>query len=61
MAPGASGCDLDNSAKLASLCSGRGIYIGFPLLQVWNMAFDEQNALIRGVQPFPHMVKWIRS
>ncbi len=39
----------------------RGIYIGFPLLQVWSMAFDEQNALIRGVQPFPHMVKWIRS
>jgi hypothetical protein len=39
----------------------RGIYIGFPLLQVWEMAFDEQNALERGVKPFPHMVKWVRS
>jgi len=39
----------------------RGIYIGFPLLQVWEMAFDEQNALKRGVKPFPHMVKWVRS
>ena len=39
----------------------RGIYIGFPLLQVWNMAFDEENAFIRGVKPFPHMVRWIRD
>jgi len=39
----------------------RGIYIGFPLLQTWEMAFDERNALLRGVKPFPHMVKWIRG
>ena len=39
----------------------RGVYIGFPLLQVWGMAFDEQNAPLRGVKPFPHMVKWIRD
>jgi hypothetical protein len=25
------------------------------------MAFDEQNARLRGVKPFPHMVKWIRG
>lgn len=42
-------------------CARRGIYIGFPLLQAWEMAFDEQNALLRGVKPFPHMVKWIRG
>ena len=42
-------------------CARRGIYIGFPLLQAWEMAFDEQNARIRGVKPFPHMVKWIRG
>jgi hypothetical protein len=42
-------------------CARRGIYIGFPLLQTWEMAFDEQNALVRGVKPFPHMVKWIRG
>ena len=42
-------------------CARRGIYIGFPLLQAWEMAFDEQNARLRGVKPFPHMVKWIRG
>lgn len=41
-------------------CARRGIYIGFPLLQAWQMAFDEPNALARGVEPFPHMVKWVR-
>jgi hypothetical protein len=39
----------------------RGIYIGFPLLQVREMAFDERAASLRGVQPFPHMVKWVRQ
>ena len=42
-------------------CARRGIYIGFPLLQTWRMAFDAPNALLRGVQPFPHMVKWVRE
>ncbi|MDP9004576.1 MAG: hypothetical protein M3N12_07270 [Verrucomicrobiota bacterium] len=42
-------------------CARRGIYIGFPLLQAWKMAFDEPNARRRGVKPFPHMVKWIRG
>ena len=41
-------------------CARRGIYIGFPLLQAWEMAFDEHNARLRGVEPFPHMVKWVR-
>ena len=39
----------------------RGVYIGFPLLQYWGMSFDEKNALERGVEPFPHMVKWVRD
>jgi len=38
----------------------RGVFIGFPLLQAWGMAFDSENARLRGVQPFPHMVQWIR-
>jgi hypothetical protein len=42
-------------------CGRRGIYIGFPLLQTWGMAFDEKNALLGGVKPFPHMVKWVRD
>jgi len=39
----------------------RGVYIGLPLLQHWGMTFDEKNALERGVEPFPHMVKWVRD
>ena len=39
----------------------RGIYIGFPLLQVWEMAFDPKNAAMRGVDAFPHMVRWVRA
>jgi hypothetical protein len=42
-------------------CARRGVYIGFPLLQTWEMAFDERNARLRGVKPFPHMVKWVRG
>jgi len=38
----------------------RGVFIGFPLLQAWGMAFDEANARLRGVEPFPHMVRWMR-
>jgi hypothetical protein len=39
----------------------RGIFIGFPLLQTWGMAYDERNARARAVEPFPHMVKWVRD
>ena len=39
----------------------RRVYIGFPLLQYWGMAFDEKNALEHGVEPFPHMVNWVRE
>lgn len=39
----------------------KGIYIGFPLLQAWQMAFDPENAALRGVEPYPHMVKWLRE
>jgi hypothetical protein len=38
----------------------RGVYIGFPLLQVWGMAYDPEHARELGVEPFPHMVRWLR-
>jgi hypothetical protein len=38
----------------------RGVYIGFPLLQFWGMAYDEANARRQRVEPFPHMVRWLR-
>jgi hypothetical protein len=37
-----------------------GVYIGFPLLQAWAMAFDKVNAAARDVPPFPHMIRWVR-
>jgi hypothetical protein len=40
--------------------ANRGVYIGFPLLQAWGMAFDAEHARLRGVDPFPHMVRWLR-
>jgi hypothetical protein len=49
----------DSDTIIAS--ARREIYIGFPLLQTWGMAFDKQNAALRGVPPFPHMVQWLRE
>jgi hypothetical protein len=37
-----------------------GNYIGIPLLQLFGMAVDAKNAVTRGVQPFPHMLRWLR-
>ncbi len=39
----------------------KGNYIGFPLLLTWGMAYDEKYATLKGVPPFPHMVKWMRG
>jgi len=37
-----------------------GRAIGLPMLQYCEMAYDEKNAQRLGVQPFPHMVNWLR-
>jgi len=37
-----------------------GRYIGVPLLQRYGMAFDKRMAVERGVDPYPHMVRWVR-
>jgi hypothetical protein len=49
----------DSPAIIAA--AERGVFIGFPLLQVGGMAFDETNARAMGVAPFPHMVRWLRG
>lgn len=36
-----------------------GIYIGLPMLQYRQMAYDEKNAAILNVEPFPYMQNWI--
>jgi hypothetical protein len=36
-------------------------YPGLPLLQWMGMAADEKRAPQLGVQPFPHMLRWLRK
>ena len=37
-----------------------GSYIGLPLLQFYGMSVDEKFAAERGVEPYPHMLRWVR-
>ncbi|SHH02672.1 hypothetical protein SAMN04488522_1104 [Pedobacter caeni] len=36
-----------------------GIYIGLPMLQYQQMAYDEKNAANLNVKPFPYMQNWV--
>ncbi|MFW0718309.1 hypothetical protein [Pedobacter sp. N23S346] len=37
----------------------RSMFIGLPLLQWLGMAYDDQQAQILGVKPYPEMQKWL--
>jgi hypothetical protein len=37
-----------------------GRYIGVPLLQLYGMTVEPRHAAVRGVEPFPHMLRWLR-
>ena len=37
-----------------------GHYIGVPLLQWYGMAVEPRHAAERGVEPYPHMLRWMR-
>ena len=37
-----------------------GRYFGVPLLQLYQMAFENRLAQARGVEPYPHMLRWLR-
>jgi hypothetical protein len=37
-----------------------GHYIGVPLLQWYGMTVEPREAAVRGVEPFPHMLRWLR-
>jgi len=37
-----------------------GRYIGVPLLQLYGMTVEPRHAAVRGVEPFPHMLRWSR-
>jgi hypothetical protein len=47
-----------DSGLVSNFAEGR--YIGVPLLQRYGMAFDPVRAKAMNVDPFPHMVKWLR-
>jgi hypothetical protein len=37
-----------------------GHYFGVPLLQLYGMAFEPRRAAEMGVEPYPHMLRWLR-
>lgn len=37
-----------------------GRYVGVPLLQLYGMTVDPRLASDRGVEPYPHMIRWLR-
>jgi len=39
---------------------GEGRYLGVPMLQRYGMAVEPCLAAERGVEPYPHMLRWVR-
>ena len=37
-----------------------GRYFGVPLLQLYGMAVEPEHAAAIGVEPYPHMLRWLR-
>jgi hypothetical protein len=37
-----------------------GNYLGVPLLQLYGMALEPKRAAANGVEPYPHMLRWLR-
>jgi hypothetical protein len=37
-----------------------GRYFGVPLLQLYGMALEPNRAAASGVEPYPHMLRWLR-
>lgn len=46
------------TALIENFSEGR--YLGVPLLQRYGMAFEARLARERGVEPYPHMIRWLR-
>ena len=49
----------NGATLLENFSTGR--YIGVPMLQRWGMAVEEKNAGARGVDAYPHMLRWLRT
>ena len=54
----ADGCKGGSPALIDAFAGGGNI--GLPLLQFYGMAADEKSAAARGVEPYPHMLRWLR-
>ena len=46
------------SALIENFTTGR--YFGVPLLQLYGMAVEPEHAAAIGVEPYPHMLRWLR-
>ena len=47
------------SQALIEIFTG-GSTLGVPLLQCYGMTVEAKNAAARGIEPFPHMLRWLR-
>jgi hypothetical protein len=47
-----------SSALIENFSAGR--YVGVPLLQYYGMSVEPRQAGARGLEPFPHMLRWLR-
>ena len=48
----------EDRALIENFAEGR--FMGVPLLQRFGMSVEPRNAAARGVEPFPHMLRWVR-
>jgi hypothetical protein len=48
----------EERALIENFAEGR--FIGVPLLQRYGMALEPRHAAERDVEPFPHMLRWVR-
>lgn len=47
-------------AILDAFAEPNGTTMGVPLLQYYGMTVEAKNAADRGVEPYPHMLRWLR-
>src|SRR6202040_2202664 len=45
------------SSLLENFAAGR--YIGVPLLHTYGMTVEPRLAAVRGIEPYPHMLRWL--
>ena len=38
-----------------------GRFVGVPMLQYWGLTVEEKRAASRGIDPYPHMQRWLRE